>query len=723
MLVRIERASAGNPFFALELARAVLESGESTRAAGPLVVPDDLTELITRRVRRLSIATQHALLVASALSQPTLDGLDRQAIGRAEEAGILRVDERGRVSYTHPLLASAVYGSASVARRREIHRDLAARTSSPEERARHLALATDAPDEKVAVALVDAAGSARGRGAPDTAVELLELACGLTPKDDLHALHAREIELARSLYGAGDPPRARDVLRKVVAEVAPGSLRARALLLLALAEEGAGGSEVATELCERALLDARGDRGLLAEIHAAASRLCDHDAPRKRAHAQAALDLAGAGWSDGRLRAYVLLAHAEAEFYSGRGIHRDTLEEATRLVEPEGAATAASAPGHGHPSRTTHFDSDVRPAERLLGILGIYADDLEPARAVFAAARRVEAETGDEAQLAVTLSRLATIELKAGRWGLADGHLQEMARLVERIGQPTLRQRMLALRGRLDTLLGHVESARAAADEALAIAAGARWAWETTQSHATLGLYGLTVGDLGTARAELDQADEGYRRMGLAEPSLIAHQADHVEALIADGDLERAEAALARFEMQGQAARRPWALATAARCRGLLLSAAGDLEDALRALERACAEHASTPLPFELGRTLLVRGQIHRRLKQRSLARKMLLESLGIFERLGAPLWAERARAELERIGVPRRVRDTLTPTEERVAALAATGLTNREIAERAFLSPKTVEANLARVYGKLGIHSRAQLGRMMAERERVLTK
>ncbi len=114
-----------------------------------------------------------------------------------------------------------------------------------------------------------------------------------------------------------------------------------------------------------------------------------------------------------------------------------------------------------------------------------------------------------------------------------------------------------------------------------------------------------------------------------------------------------------------------------------------------------------------------MKGQIHRRRKEKVLAREAITLSAQIFERLGSPPWAERARAEMGRIGLVKRDPDALTSTEEEVASLAATGLTNRAIAERAFLSPKTVEANLARVYQKLGIHSRAELGRTMAERER----
>ena len=161
-------------------------------------------------------------------------------------------------------------------------------------------------------------------------------------------------------------------------------------------------------------------------------------------------------------------------------------------------------------------------------------------------------------------------------------------------------------------------------------------------------------------------------------------------------------------------------MATGARCRGLVCSARGDLDGAAESLESALVEHERLPIPFELGRTLLVTGQVHRRRNERRLAKDALTRSVTVFEELGSPLWAEKARAEIRRLGLRKGAPDELTPTEQTVASLAASGLRNREIAERIFVSPKTVEANLSRVYRKLGIHSRAELGARMAERERL---
>jgi len=191
----------------------------------------------------------------------------------------------------------------------------------------------------------------------------------------------------------------------------------------------------------------------------------------------------------------------------------------------------------------------------------------------------------------------------------------------------------------------------------------------------------------------------------------------HVEALVALGHVDRARSALARLEERGRTFPRLWIDVTLPRARALVLAGQGDPKAALAALEELDLS-AAAALPFDLAWTLLVRGRLHRRAKQRRAAAEALREALEMFELLGAPSWIERTRAELERVGL-RRAPDELTATERRVAELAASGLTNREVASKAFMSPKTVQANLARVYRKLGISSRAELGARMAEERR----
>jgi predicted ATPase len=197
-LVRIAAASGGNPFFALEIARALTREGGDRGLGDPLPVPRDLQELVLARVRALPAAAQKATLVAAALSRPTVatvagalepdcDALS--ALAAAEEGGVL-ASERGRIRFTHPLLASAVYGAAPESRRRQLHRRLAEVVTDVEERARHLAASVTEPDEATAAELEDAARGAAQRGAHDAAAELFEAARRLTPRARGAATHA-----------------------------------------------------------------------------------------------------------------------------------------------------------------------------------------------------------------------------------------------------------------------------------------------------------------------------------------------------------------------------------------------------------------------------------------------------------------------------------------------------------------------------------------------------
>jgi DNA-binding NarL/FixJ family response regulator len=232
-----------------------------------------------------------------------------------------------------------------------------------------------------------------------------------------------------------------------------------------------------------------------------------------------------------------------------------------------------------------------------------------------------------------------------------------------------------------------------------------------------LGSVELAAGDAGAADRAFVRFREHLDTIGVVAAPGPRHDADHVEALVELGDLERARAVLTHLEWRGRTIPRPWITVALPRARALVLAAEGDADAALAALGALDAE-AAARVPSEHGRTLLVKGRLQRRLKQKGAAAGTLREAVAILERSGATIWAGHARRELERVGL-RRAPDELTASERRVAELAATGLTNREVALAAFMSPKTVEANLSRVYRKLGIASRAELGaRMAAEGE-----
>ncbi len=204
----------------------------------------------------------------------------------------------------------------------------------------------------------------------------------------------------------------------------------------------------------------------------------------------------------------------------------------------------------------------------------------------------------------------------------------------------------------------------------------------------------------------------------MAEPVRVMFLADAIEALVALGQLDRAARLTGMLEQAAQRLQRGWALAQAERCRALLLAARGELAAAAEAAGGAVLRAERLELKLELARTLLVAGEIERRSRRKRSASELLGRALQIFEAAGAKLWAQRTAAELDRTAA-RRTGDQLTDSEKHVAHLAASGLTNRQVAAQLFMSPKTVEANLARVYRKLGIRSRAELGALLAGAQR----
>jgi DNA-binding CsgD family transcriptional regulator len=347
-------------------------------------------------------------------------------------------------------------------------------------------------------------------------------------------------------------------------------------------------------------------------------------------------------------------------------------------------------------------------------------DDFDTARSRFEELLRVFRERGDEARGCGVLAHLAVIESMTGRMDRARGLAAEARELAEQTEQETWLHVALWAYGQVCARGGELEEARRAAEEVLRQLEIHPDRTIERMARDVLGVVAFSAANFEEADRQLSLADEIDEQLHVREPATERWQADHAETVIALGDLARGERLVARLERRAELLPRPWICSVSSRCRGLLLSAQGDLDGALAAMERAVANHGQLEMPLERARTLLVLGQLRRRRKERREARLSLEEALVGFEQVGASHWMARARAELARVPV-RRASSDLTPTEETIANLAATGLTNKAIAERIFVSPKTVESNLARIYRKLGIHSRAELGRAMAERERTL--
>ncbi len=226
-----------------------------------------------------------------------------------------------------------------------------------------------------------------------------------------------------------------------------------------------------------------------------------------------------------------------------------------------------------------------------------------------------------------------------------------------------------------------------------------------------LGSFALSRCDAIGAVAYLAEAIEIAEGAGIVNASVLRIHADAVEALIGVGDVDGAAGVLAGWETQVASAGSPWARATSARCRALVYAARGDLAAAELTIAGAVRQSRRLAAAYEHGRTLLVAGRIYRRATRKDAARRSFGRAAAIFEQLGMVMWAQQARAEQARVLGPRTAAIELTATERRVAELAASGRTNRDVAQALFMSPKTVEAHLSRAYRKLAIRSRAELG------------
>jgi DNA-binding CsgD family transcriptional regulator len=701
VLTRIHGACEGNPLYALEIARELSRTGE-LQGVGSVPVPDDLRRLISSRVRRLPRATADALLACAALSQPTTSLVDERALAEAEEREIVSIDPEGRVAFLHPLYASAVYGSASRARRRELHARLADSVGDVEERARHLALAATEPDEGIASALDDGAAIARARGAWESAAELVEQAAHLTPADRLEDAHRRGIAAAEHHVHAGDRPRARALLEATLAGPLSRGLKAEALRLLAEVSYNDENFAEAGRLFREALEHADEPQPAAAiELGLAYvdSQVWDNlwDFPSGAAHAYRALELAEAV-ADRALTAEALAYCALMDFLCGKGLDWDKVERSLELEDPDRVVSLERRPS------------------TMAALLLLWVDRISDARERLAAVCTAARERGDESDLALGMVWLSWLETRNGNFATARDFASEAASLASLTGSHSMHAWALALRAYAGAHRGAVAETRRDCAEAAALLEHSGYLMPGMGIAASLGLLEMSLGNPDAAWGACEALVQAVEHQGIGEPVVLWFLPDAVEALIALGELDRAEGVLDAFDGRARELDRTWALAIAGRWRGLLLAARGDLGDATAALDRALAQHERIEMPFERARTLLVKGVVERRTRRRSSAKQCFEHALEIFDRLESPLFAERARDELRRVGL-RRSSGELTEGERDVARLAATGLTNREIAVALFISPKTVEANLARAYRKLGIRSRAELGARMSEK------
>lgn len=706
MLRRLERTSGGNPFFALELGRALDQDG-SAAMGQPLPAPRTLTGLLSARLQALSTKANEALLIASALSRPTVDLVCAaarnaeamsKALDQATEAGLITIRD-GAVRFAHPLFASVVYSRASAVALRRLHERLARVVTDPEERAGHLGLAARGPDGTVAAAMDRAARRAAARGAQDAAATFMEQAASLTPPVSSGAVSRRRLDAADHHVAAGDTARGRVLLEEVLATSDSCTTRARALHRLSRVRVLEGGFGVAPPLLRQALEAVGEDAALRAAIERDLVFTLTQMGALADAlpHARAGL-LAAEASGDPVLLADALNHLCMAEFLTGGEVDQALLDRAIAVDEQVGPAALQEHPGMG--------------TGRLpLAITLRWADRFDDARDLLRSLYREHLEHGDEGSLTAVLFGLGELECWAGDWQAARRLADEGHEVARRTGQAVTERVSLALEAMVEACQGNVDVARAKAKAALVWSEQADDPRFVIRNLRTLGFLELSLGDPAAAMAHFERGLVLERSAGY-DPCVLRLVPDAVEAMLAIGRLEDARPLVEALEDNGKRLDRPWALATGARCRGLLEAASGDLTKAEAALEHALAEHERLPQPFELARTLVAMGIVLRRSKRKRRAREALGRALGIFEELGASLWVERARLELGRIGGRAPSPFDLTPTEEGIAGLVAQGYTNREVAESMFLSVKTVESNLTRVYRKLGVNSRRELAR-----------
>jgi DNA-binding CsgD family transcriptional regulator len=705
VLDRIIAESGGNPLALLELPRGVTaaELAGGFGVVDPLPVTGMIEQSFLRRITPLPEVTRFLLLLAAAepVGDPVLLwraagslGISADAASPAEADGLLTV--AARVTFRHPLVRSAVYQAAPAAGRRRAHRALAEATDpgiDPDRRAWHRAQAATGADEDIAAELERSASRAQARGGLAAAAAFLERAAALTLKPTLRA--ERELAAARATAQAGAFDAALRLLAAAEAEPLDPLQSARADLL----------------------------RGQIAFVSSRGS-----DAPPLLLKAARRLEPLDTG-----LARQTYLEALSAALYAGRfatgGGLREAAEaaRAARLApQPPGAADlvidglvslitdgyAAAAPTLKRALSASAIERISTGQEVRWLWLGVFAaeilwDDESWDLLSMGHVRRAR-EDGALGVLPVALSQRAALHILEGDFAAATSLIEE----AETISKATGSQRLLAVRVALAAFRGRESQASELAEVSAKDAAGrGEGAGLTFLQWATAVLYnGLGRYEEALAAARLagdDQHELLFSTWAAAEV---------VEAATRSGVPERAVSALRRLSDSTQASGSDWALGIEARSRAL----SSDGEAAERLYREALGRLACTRLRMELGRAHLLYGEWLRRQNRRIDAREQLRTAHQMFADMGADGFGERAARELRATGERVRKRTTdpraqLTAREAQIARLAGDGLSNPEIAARLFMSPRTVEYHLHKIFTKLDISSRNRLHGVLA--------
>ncbi|WP_037762665.1 ATP-binding protein [Streptomyces sp. FXJ7.023] len=687
----IHRTSGGNPLFALELGRALAESPAAPRPGEPLPVPTSLRALVLSRLEMLSDEARRTLLVASAGARPTpalLHAAGREnaeaETAQAAALGLLAPDPEGpTVRFAHPLISAALYAEAPTSERRAAHAALSTAASDPIERARHLALATTGTDPRGADRLGrGAAALARDRGAPSVAASLGLLAARHTPADSTPGPEERRLAAAEDAITAGEQDLARDLAHEVLARATAPGERVRAWMVVIEAAGQAIGEVDA--VFPQALADAGDDPRLLALVHyqlAWRGLVVQGDFAQGREEAAHAARLAARA-GDRRSELLALAFQAQAETLMGHPDAPATIRRA--LEEPQDARVACHHNGAG----SSRF--------RWL----VMSDRLAEARTTVTALLREVRRRGMAESEVHYLRFLAETELHSGHCGRALELSRESLTLARDAG---IGEGAGAMQAALaEAAGGDPHRALELAREAVRRAEEDGDVVYLSRALAVLGHASLVSGDAGAAVRALRRVRELEAAAGITDPARGRWQGDLAEALVRTGEPAEALDVIEVTRAHALRLGRGSVLAVLDRAEALVRAARGEHRAAVARLTSARERLAALGFGLEEARAAFALAELHAERPGRAPESASYDEAARLFRRCRALPW-------LRRGGTP------AAPMERQVAALVMEGATNREIAARLFVSVKTVEATLTRVYRKLGIRSRVDLVRLAA--------
>ncbi|MFM9444402.1 AAA family ATPase [Streptomyces acidiscabies] len=706
----IHRTSGGNPLYALELGRALSEMPTAPRPGEPLPVPTSLRALVLSRLDMLSAEARRTLLVASAGARPTLALL--HAAGRenaeaqtaqAAALGLLATEPEGpAVRFAHPLISAALYAEAPAQDRRAAHAALSTAASDPIERARHLALATTGTDPEVADRLSEAAALARDRGAPSVAASLGLLAARHTPPNASPSPDERRLEAGEDAITAGEADFARDIAHDVLARVTAPADRVRAWMIV-IESAGQALGEV-DAVFPKVLADAGDDPRLLALVHyqlAWRGLVVDGEFPEARRQSAHAAELAERG-GDRRTELMALSLQASTETLMGHPDAPATIKKALR--EPQFADVAC------------HHNGPAMARFRWL----LMSDQLPEARTTITALLR-EVQRRGVVESEVHFQRfLAETELRSGHCGRALDLARESLRLARDSGIGLGASAMLT--SQAEASGGDVERALELAREAAGRAEGDGDQMYLSKALASLGYAQLVADDAAGAVRSLRRVRELEQGLGITDPARGRWQGDLAEALVRVGEPAEAQDVIDVTREHAVRLGRESIIAVLDRAEALVRAARGDHDTALAQLTSVQDRLAKLGYALEEARAAFALA----RLRTGRSGPTSYDEAARLFRRCRAVPWLRQVDAALASgVETPALVErapaadalEGLASMERQVAALVMEGATNREIAARLFISVKTVEATLTRVYRKLGIRSRVDIVRLAAGR------